>query len=267
MTKRGKILRDPYAGPGLLMVQGQQHFFRLEGVWKSEVPAKPGLAVDVEFGQNATITGITAVPESQLAKEQAELALAAARRNGRALFGQLAATAGMSNLVAGAVLVISWRWLTAASLQLPFGKIEFTFWQILGFLNSGHIIDVMEGSGQPGAGIYGLFALIALAGPFVHHFWKDKRAVLGGLLPLVFMIIIGAMAPSGIASALGAGASPYEDLQKQAQAEMMNAISFGMGTYLSALASLYFAAIAARNYMVAKGTEGEILQKPQKAAA
>jgi hypothetical protein len=47
--KRGKILRDPRAGPGLLMIEGRQYWFSMEGVWKSEVPPKPGLAVDVKL--------------------------------------------------------------------------------------------------------------------------------------------------------------------------------------------------------------------------
>ena len=44
MAKRGKVLRDPHLGPGLLMVEGKQYPF-LEGSWRSDVPAKPGLVV------------------------------------------------------------------------------------------------------------------------------------------------------------------------------------------------------------------------------
>src|SRR5438477_327433 len=67
MSKRGKVLRDPHAGPGLLMVEGQQYQFLLEGVWKSDVPPTPGLVVDLEFDSQGKISGITAVPESQIA--------------------------------------------------------------------------------------------------------------------------------------------------------------------------------------------------------
>jgi hypothetical protein len=266
MTKRGKVLRDPYAGPGLLMVDGQQYSFGLEGVWRSEVPAKPGLVVDVEFDPAAKITGITAVPEAQLAKEQAQLALDAARNKGGELFGKLVAKVGMPNLVTGAVIAISWVWLTAVSISLPFGKMEFTFWQILGFLNTNNIMDVMERNGHPSAGIYGLFALICLAGPFIHFFWKDKRAVLGGLLPLAFMVIVGIMVRSSLTNAMGGAASgPYADVQNQAQQEIMKAISMGMGTYLSLAASLYFAGVAAKGYLAAKATETSAV--PQKLAA
>lgn len=266
MTKRGKVLRDPYAGPGLLMVEGQQYPFGLEVVWKSEVPAKPGLAVDVEFDEAEQITGITAVPEAQLAREQAALALDAARNKGGELFRRVVAKVGMSNLVAAAVLFLSWVWLTAASIQLPFGRMDFSFWQVLGFLNTNNVIEGMGRNGHPSAGIYGFVAWLAIAGPFAHFFWKDKRAVLGGLLPLAFMVVIGIMARSSLTSAMGGPASgAYAEMQNQMQEEMMKAISLGLGTYVGLLASLYFAGIAAKGYLAAKATTETVV--PQKLAA
>ena len=95
MAKRGKVLRDPHAGPGLLIVEGRQYPFIMEGVWGSEVPPKPGLAVEVEFDSLDKIIGITALPESQIAKEQAEIALAAAKKRGAALAASLAAKFGL----------------------------------------------------------------------------------------------------------------------------------------------------------------------------
>src|SRR5215470_5932388 len=72
MTKRGKVLRDASAGPGLLAVDGQHYQFSLQGVWRSNVPPTAGMTVDVEFGSDAAIVGITQVADSQIAKEQAE---------------------------------------------------------------------------------------------------------------------------------------------------------------------------------------------------
>jgi hypothetical protein len=70
--KRGKMLRDPRTGPGLLMIEGRQYWFSMEGVWKSEVPPKPGLAVDVKLDRAGQILAINAVSEPQFAKERAE---------------------------------------------------------------------------------------------------------------------------------------------------------------------------------------------------
>lgn len=267
MTKRGKILRDPISGPGLLIVEGQQHTFGLEGVWRSEVPPKPGLPVDVEFEPGGKIASITAVPESQLAKEQTEAALKAAKEQGGKLLGQVVAKVGMPTLIGAGVLFISWMWLTAVSVHPPFGgKLEFTFWQVLGFLNANNFIEVLMSNGRSSTGMYGLLALIALAGPFIPYFWKDKRAALGGLLPLLFMVLVGIMVGNSINNAMGGAASgPYAEMQKQAQEEMMKAISIGMGVYLSLLVSLYFAGIALKNYLVSRASEQPVL--PQKAAA
>src|SRR5260370_11898024 len=86
MKLRGKVLREPNAGRGLLMVEGQQYKFSLDGVWKSETLPKPGLDVDVDLDQNLQILAITAIPESQIAKEQAEKAMAKAKEKGGELF-------------------------------------------------------------------------------------------------------------------------------------------------------------------------------------
>jgi hypothetical protein len=71
MNKRGKVLRDPHAGPGLLMVEGRQYQFWLNEAWNSDVPPKPGLPVDVKFNGRGQIQGISAVSKAQLEREQA----------------------------------------------------------------------------------------------------------------------------------------------------------------------------------------------------
>ena len=267
MAKRGKVLRDPNAGPGLLIVEGQQYPFALEGVWKSEVAPKPGLVVDVDFDANGQIGSITAVPDSVLAKEQADIALRAAKEKGGQIFRQIVAKVGMPNLVAGLVLLISWFWLNAVVVQIPFGgKFEITFWQILGLLNASNILEVLGSASRSSAGMYGFFALVCLAGPFVQYFWKDKRAALGGLLPLVFMVIVGIIVRNNISNAMGPipTGGMYADMQRQAQEEMSKAISYGMGLYLSVLAGLYFAGIGLKTYLAGKATEVPVVV--QKAA-
>ena len=99
MRKRGKVLRDPHAGPGLLIIEGRQYPFLLEPVWRSEGPPKPGLPVEVDFGPSGQIVAITAVPESQLAKERGE---AARRKREWSLLNKLATVFGMTRIIAPA---------------------------------------------------------------------------------------------------------------------------------------------------------------------
>lgn len=63
MKKRGKVLRVPRGGPGLLMIEGRQFPFSLDDVWKSELPPRPGLLVNVEFDEGLRITAIAAVAD------------------------------------------------------------------------------------------------------------------------------------------------------------------------------------------------------------
>lgn len=269
MTKRGKVLRDPHNGPGLLMIEGQQYSFNLEGVWKSETPPKPGLAVDVELGDGGLVTSISAVPESQIAKEQADKALAAAKEKSAALASSMVARFGLPALVAGGLLIISWFFLSAVSVKLPFlGKLDVTFWQILGYVNSSNLMGAMSNQGRPSSGIYGLLAILCLAGPFLSYFWKDKRAYLGGALPLVYMIFIFYTIIHTLSSAMGGNAGAgMGEVQQQIQEEVSKAVSLGMGTYLSLIISLYFAGIGAKKFLVAKGSDPDVYEKPQKAAA
>jgi hypothetical protein len=122
MTKRGKVLRDPHTGPGLLMVGGQQYPFSLEGVWSSDTPPKPGQPIAVEFNDEGMIVRITAIPESQLAREQAEAAMSAAKQHGAALASNMVARFGIPNLVAAALLIIGWFFLATAEWTSPSGR-------------------------------------------------------------------------------------------------------------------------------------------------
>ena len=109
MKKRGKVLRDPRTGPGLtgphrmlpglLMIEGRQYWFCLDGVWKSGIPPKPGLAVDVKLDHARQIIAITAVSESQLAEEQAERSVGTAKAAGVKILRKIAAKCGMPNLL------------------------------------------------------------------------------------------------------------------------------------------------------------------------
>lgn len=256
MTKRGKVLRDTSAGTGLIVADNQQYSFTLEGVWKSEVLPAPGMAVDLELDAAGQITSIRAVTDSQISKEQTQAALEAAKSKGAEMASGIVARFGVPNLVAIALLLIGWFFLSAVSISSPLGNVNYTFWQVLGFLNAKNAVDLMmqAGGGKLSTGIYGFLAIIAIVAPFVRYFWKDKRAVLGGVLPLLFMLIVWLMARSSFNTALGVGTGatgvdPNNPFVQQMQDEIKKAISIGFGVYLSALAAIYFAGMSAKDFM------------------
>jgi hypothetical protein len=268
MTKRGKVLRDTNGGPGLRSLDGQHVQFTLEGMWRSEAPPVPGMSVMVDFAQDGSIIGISAISDSQIAKEQAGVVVEAARQRGKVLASAAVAQFGLPTLIATGVLIIGWFFLTAASIQTMLGRVDFTFWQLLGFLNSGSAFEsVMQGRRGPSAGFYGFLALVALAGPFVPYFWKDKRASLGRLLPLLFMFMAAIMLRSSLNSSLGADVSgPLGDMARQMREEALKAISLGFGSYLSVLASLYFAGVGVKKFLLARALEVQAPSGPKQVA-
>ncbi|MGM3277372.1 hypothetical protein [Ralstonia sp. 24A2] len=93
MQQRGKILRDTHSGTGLIIVDGRQHAFTLEGIWRSSEAPAVNMTVDAQFDETGTLTALFAVPDAQLAREKADEAMAAVKNRGRQLVAQSAALA------------------------------------------------------------------------------------------------------------------------------------------------------------------------------
>ena len=238
MAKRGKIVRDPTAGPGLVMVQGRQHVFPLEGVWKSDALPRPGVVVDVEFDDAGRIRAMMAVPEARLAREQADAAIAYARRKGAEVGAGLVTRNGLFQLAVLGLLVVGWFWLGTIEVDATLaGHWKVTFWRLLGALNAGRPLESPAIGGAPTSGLYGLAAIVCLAGPFLTYAWQDKRANLASLLPLAFMLIV---------------VLPRAELFRPVGA---NAISLDAGAYVSMLAGVYFALVGIRQFLVAKARD------------
>ena len=57
---KGTIIKTPDTSPGLLVADGQQKTFALEGAWKSQVAPAVNMAVDIELDGAGFITCLTA---------------------------------------------------------------------------------------------------------------------------------------------------------------------------------------------------------------
>ncbi|MFL6305373.1 MAG: hypothetical protein ACJ72H_17730 [Candidatus Sulfotelmatobacter sp.] len=261
MAKRGRVLREPYAGPGLVMVEGRQYPLA-EDLWRSVVRARPGLAVNVDFDASGNLRSITAIPESQMSGEQENVP------PGGLAIGTLAqedANLGIALLVqfsAAMLLLVSWCSLTALSIHLPFsGGVELTFWQVLGYLNGGGLRQVSEMAATPDAGVLGFAAILALAGPLVHFFCADRRAALGGLLPLGFILCIGYVAYSNVRG------SAYEPAQTLFPREIFSGVSIGFGAYVFVSLAIYMAVLSAKQFMAAREARGNEIVGSQELSA
>ena len=261
MQKRGKVLRDAHAGaPGLLIVEGRQYQFPLNEMWKSDIPLRPGLPVDLEFGSDGKISRVTAVPAHLLEHDPLD-GSPPSTKTGVLDRVSVVTAGGLSNCVAAGLLLIAWFFLTAVSLDLPLvGRLDLTFFQVLGYLNAGNLVPILEREGNHPAGFYGVFAIVALAGPLVPYFWKDKRAWLAGFLPFAFLLVVSFAIRSQLKGSVPAAAdAPY--------AGLINATSLGLGAYVSFCASLYLALTSAKQFCKTKASQPTQLRRSQKAAA
>lgn len=260
MAKKGRVLREPYAGPGLMMVEGRQYPL-MEELWRSQVPAKPGLAVNVDFDRKGNLRSITAVSEYEKDGQPDKVGLRTFGFSPRALEDATVATSLLIQFAAALLLLISWCSLTALSIHLPFsGNVELTFWQVLGFLNAGGLRLISEVAVSPDSGLLGFVALLVLAGPFSRLFFASRRAALGGFLPLGFIGCIAGMAYSN----LRGGA--FELVHPGFPQQIFKGISIGFGTYVCASLALYIAVLSARQFM-GKGATSEGISKSQEVSA
>jgi hypothetical protein len=159
----------------------------------------------------------------------------------------------MPTLIATGLLIIGWFFLSTISINAGFlGKMDFTFWRVLSFVNAKNAFEVLGTLKDGGsAGFYGLLALIALACPFLSTFWKDRRAVLGGLFPLLFMMLVALLVRNAIASATAGAPAEAMDVARD---EIAKQVSVGMGAYVSLLAAIYLAFISVKKFLVARAT-------------
>ena len=59
--KRGKVLREPGASAGLLIIEGQQFSFSLTDVWQSPQAPRIGMSVEAEFNRDGKLVVIRAL--------------------------------------------------------------------------------------------------------------------------------------------------------------------------------------------------------------
>jgi hypothetical protein len=192
---RAAVVKVPDASPGLLIINGQQKSFTLDGVWRSPVAPAPNMTVDVELDPSGAIGAITAVDSRQRAKEQfdklsgklGEFAHGQGKEGAslaKHYLSQLAARMGTSTLVSAVVVWIAWFFLSGYKLGLGFmGSRTFTLWEFLGLnLQQAGTIEISHG-------FWAVLGILCIALPFAAPFVEDPRAKFANALPLAYSLI------------------------------------------------------------------------------
>lgn len=264
MKQRGRVIQEASNGKGIISSSGNQYEFEIAGMWKSDAAPKADMVVEIELDSAGKVCTVYAVSESDLAKEQAEKAMQAAKEKGAALYGELSSQFGKPVLAAVAALIVAWFFLDVITIKLTAtNSLGISFWQLLGLVNSGENLSAQMGL-NASKGIYGLLAVVALAGPFISRFWKDPKAHLGYCLPLALMLMVGLKIYFGIQDAAeqsqaeldALGSNPFGGMARAMLGNMMDqvlkAIHIGVGGYVATAASAYLAFAGMKKFLAAK---------------
>ena len=179
MTQRGRVQRDTSVGDGVVAVDGKQYAFQLEGVWQSELPPRAGMLVDVNFDSVGVPARIVAVPDAQLTREQAEQALATARRQGGVLAGTIRSRFGLA--VFGAELGLLLSFFVLPSVTIPIAGRSFSAWDVIGMDVRTTMVD--------DHGVLSFLAILCLFAPLAVPFVKLIWARWLYLAPLIYSLI------------------------------------------------------------------------------
>lgn len=189
---RGTILKVPGAGPGLVMVNGQQKQFTLEGIWKSPVAPAANQTVDVDLDASDTVTGVSVVDVQQIAKEQMRQLSGVAQERGKEAaemarqgIGALAARMGAVALGCALLVWVAWFFFTVASIDAGGGQMSYTFWNLIG-VDFKDLESVATGGSH---GFFSLLGLVAIAVPFAAPFIRATWSKYLYVAPLAYIVL------------------------------------------------------------------------------
>ena len=211
--------------------------------------------------------------QSELAKEQANLILNETKKRVFEGYEQITKLVGKPVLIAIVALILGWFVFNLFSVTIPASiipstKIELSFWQSIGLVNNLTNLQslILTGFQNAPKGFYGFLGIVALTGPFLFIFWKNPLAHLANLAPLIFMLLISAIAYMGYTDLMNANQEAVSKLGGGFGGEMMKSmtagmfdnvmkmITIGIGAYLSVAASLYLGFIGFSKFLVASAS-------------
>jgi len=222
---RGTIVKVPDASPGLLVVNGQQKQFTLEGIWKSPVAPAVNMTVDVDLDSTGSVTAVKVVDAQQLATEHLKQLSGVAQERGKEAaelakqgIGALAARMGAVALGSAVLVWIAWFFFPVAGIDTGGGRVSYTFWNLIG-------IDFKNLESLATGGSHGFFSLIGLiaiavpfAVPFVHATWSKYL----NAAPLAYIVL-------GLVIMFGKEHSAFKEIVQNAG---MNPFSWSVMTFV-----------------------------------
>ena len=168
---------------------------------------------------------------------------------------------GYLTLAGFAAVVLGWFLLPFLSVDIPFGgEVSATFYETLKLSNAAsdgsglealaHNLDRSGRFSGGSAGFFGLLCFLSLAAVLLPQVWRDRRATWGLFAPLATMLLallvvylrISSAASAGMEEMGGFGGEAFaemaREMAREAMAEMREAVSLGIGLWLSLAGAL-----------------------------
>lgn len=236
---QGTIIRTPGNSPGLLVVDGRQKTFTLEGVWKSPVAPAVNMAVEIELDDGGSIRGLTARDSQQVAREKLNQIGGAAQQHGKEAaeiarqgVGELAARMGKVTMGAAIIHAIAWFSFPALTLGENFSNAArtLTLRNLVGIDPNTNLETTPSNHG-----LFALLGLLAIAAPFAAPFLRNRKARFLYAVPLVYLVIAVFVICSDLNTLFGRHYANFVDA--------MNLLGFsiGYGTFVLVIATLVLA--------------------------
>jgi len=189
---RGTIVKVPDAGPGLVVVNGQQKQFTLEGIWKSPVAPAANMTVDVDLDASDSVSAVSVVDVQQLAREQMRQLSGVAQERGKEAaemakqgIGALAARMGTVTLACALLVWVAWFFFPVAGIDSGGGRMSYTFWKLIG-VDFKDLESLATGGSH---GFFSLLGLIAIAVPFAAPFVRATWSKYLNAAPLAYLVL------------------------------------------------------------------------------
>jgi hypothetical protein len=239
-----------------------QYAFSLERHWRSDIAPQMQMRVDVVLSPIDEVREVHAVSKAELNQELlharvedvraiATQTLGPVVRAGLSALKSAVATVGSVNLVTLAVLMTGWFGFNTVSIRLTSATTTgLTFYDLLCAIHSLDSIYALADIKQGGAGLYGSIAYLTLAACVAPSFYPRKSLWLGLAAPLAYMCAVFAgvywkisSTIASMTSAVGSDAFAHmaNGFASEMAGELLKAISFGAGAYVSFAAALFLA--------------------------
>lgn len=245
---RGRIIQYNGAdGSGIIMAQGKQYRFTI-AAWKAESVPAAGKTVEIAT-EGDDITGVMLVSDDVLLKEKAaelggKLSSALGNIDLSSLKGNGGAAAiDVGSIFANAIVERYGKVLLGAYVLFLIGSLVLTAVSV-GIMGNSmgkslfEIASLLSQLGANGGGGIKLMLVLAYIGVALPIVWKDKRAWLALLLPLV-ATLWAAVALMRISSSMSGGI----------MGDMSDLFSIDLGFYLTGLSALVLAGGGAMRFL------------------